>query len=273
MTKSASGPATSIALPQTDRVTVRGKDLCDEIIGHETFAAYFARLLGLDPSPNLVAMVDATLVAISEHGFVPSIQAARMTYAAAPDALQGAVASGLLGCGSVVLGASETAGILLAEIIAEAERTEQTLDVVARSALTELHAKRQALPGFGHPLHKPEDPRAIRLLEFAESIGVNGKHMAALQAVRNAVPEVYGRHLPLNISAAIPATLLDAGFPLGALKGIPLIARTASLVAHLLEEQARPVGFALSDAGAKAVTYDGEPSEKDKQSGAGGSTQ
>ncbi len=62
------------------------------------------------PSAGQAAVLNATLVAIAEHGLVPSVQAARMTFAAAPDALQGAVASGILGCGSVVLGSSETAG-------------------------------------------------------------------------------------------------------------------------------------------------------------------
>ena len=57
-------------------------------------------------------VINATLVAIAEHGLVPSVQAARMTLAAAPDAMQGAVAAGILGSGSVILGASETAGRL-----------------------------------------------------------------------------------------------------------------------------------------------------------------
>jgi crotonobetainyl-CoA:carnitine CoA-transferase CaiB-like acyl-CoA transferase len=48
------------------------------------------------------------------------------------------------------------------------------------------------------------------------------------------------------VSGAIPAVLLDAGYPLGALKGVPLLARTAGLIAHLLEEQLRPIGFVMS---------------------------
>jgi len=62
--------------------------------------------------------------------------------------------------------------------------------------------------------------------------------------------------------------LLDAGYPLLALKGVPLLARTASLVAHLLEEQQRPIGFVMSNAAARAIDYDGgappgfEPSEE-----------
>jgi citrate synthase len=62
----------------------------------------------------------------------------------------------------------------------------------------------------------------------------------------------------MNVSGAIAAVLLDAGFPLLAVKGVPILARTAGLIAHLLEEQQRPIGFILADAGASAITYDGK---------------
>lgn len=261
------GPTTAIASPQVDRVTVRGADLCSEIIGRESFSAYFLRLLGIQADDTLVALVDATFVSISEHGLVPSVQAARMTHAAAPDALQGAVAAGLLGCGSVVLGASESAGVFLDAILRQVDESGEDVDAAALAQARALRAERKALPGFGHPLHKPEDPRAWRLIEVARELGSAGRHVEALLAVHKAVPEVYGRPLALNVSGAIPAVLLDAGFPIGALKGIPLIARTASLVAHLLEEQATPIGFALSDAAGRAVTYTGAPSRKDLDAG------
>ncbi len=61
----------------------------------------------------------------------------------------------------------------------------------------------------------------------------------------------------INVSGAIPAVLLDAGYPLQALKGVPILARTASLIAHLLEEQQHPIGFVLSHAEAQAIDYDG----------------
>lgn len=255
--RSSRNVTSSIALAERDRVVVRGADLCEEMIGREGFTSFFIRLLGVEPGPSLVALVDATLVAISEHGLVPSVQTARMTFAAAPDALQGAVAAGILGCGSVVLGAAEGAGRFLSEIIASCDRSAKDLSEEAHLAVARLKADRQALPGFGHPLHRPDDPRALRLLDYARSIGVDGRHMAALEAVRTVLPEALGRQLPLNVSGAIPAVLLDAGYPTRALKGIPIIARAGSLVAHLLEEQERPIGFALSDAAVASYHYDG----------------
>ena len=92
----------------------------------------------------------------------------------------------------------------------------------------------------------------MRLLEVAEESGVSGRNIAAARAVGRLLPQLIGQP-----PVAIPAVLLDAGFPVRALKGVPIIARTGALVAHLLEEQLRPIGFVLSHAGARAIEYNG----------------
>jgi citrate synthase len=252
------GGSTHMALVELDKITVRGRDLCQEMIGQHSFTAYFLFLLtGEMPSEKLMKAADATLIAIAEHGLVPSVQAARMTLAAAPDAMQGAVAAGLLGCGTVILGASETAGHLLIDIIKETKSSHLPLKDVCKARLEHLKSHKLSLPGFGHPTHKNGDPRAAKLLSLAHQWGIAAEHIQALEALAQEVPGVYGRVLPLNVSAAIPALLLDAGFPAGALRGIPLLARTGSLIAHLLEEQSKPIGFKLSSAAEESIQYDG----------------
>ena len=122
---------TAIATADADTVTVRGKDLCSELIGKVDFADYFYFLVtGGMPTPQQRLMTNAVLVAIAEHGLVPSVQAARMTLAAAPEAVQGAVAAGLLGDGSVVAGSSESAGRYLAGLLAEAAASSWTMLVM-----------------------------------------------------------------------------------------------------------------------------------------------
>ena len=256
--KQAPAGRTAIAEVDIHGVSVHGKDLSQELIGKVGFTEYILFLLtGRIPDQGLVAVTNACLVAIAEHGLVPSVQAARMTLAAAPDALQGAVAAGVLGCGSVILGASETAGLMLKEVLAGRE-----VGSIAESAHSVVRALRQArkpLPGFGHPTHKQGDPRAHRLLAYSRELGLAGEHVAALEAVAEAVPAHYAKPLPMNVSGAIPAVLLDAGYPAGALKGVPLLARVASLIAHLQEEQRQPIGFILADAAEHAIAFDGIP--------------
>jgi citrate synthase len=239
-------------------IVVRGHDLCTELMGNVTFTDHVWLLVsGELPSPARRAVLDATLVAIAEHGLVPSVQASRMTLAAAPEALQGAVAAGILGCGSVILGAAEASGRLLSEVVAAARDRDGNLALAALERVRHDHAARRRLPGYGHPLHKLRDPRVDRLVEIAEKAGCANRHVEAARAIEAALPEVTGKTLAMNVSSAIAAVLLDAGYPLLALKGVPILARTASLVAHLLEEQQRPIGFTMSHAAASAIDYDG----------------
>ena len=113
------------------------------------------------------------------------------------------------------------------------------------------------VPGFGHPLHKPVDPRAERILALADARGVAGPHCRLARATAPAVAEAWGKPLTLNVSMAIAAVLLDLGFPPAMLKAIPILARTASLLAHLAEEQERPIGFLMAAHAEEAIAYDG----------------
>ncbi len=243
--------SSSISTADAVSVTVRGRDLA-QLIGTMTFTDYFVFLLmGTMPTADQRFFLDACLVGIAEHGLVPNVQAARMTLAADPGALQAAVAAGILGCGSVVLGTSELAGRMLDAAIARGG----DVTAVAREVAQEYRDKRLPLPGFGHPLHKPKDPRAERLFALADERGTAGPHVRMARALGDVVGEVWGKPLTLNISCAIPAVMLDVGFPLEALKGIPILARTASLLAHLREDGTQPLGFYLADHAAEAVNY------------------
>ena len=250
--------STAISTSNENTILVRGRDLSQDLIGRIGFTDHFWLLLtGELPTAAQKHILDATLVAIAEHGLVPSAQVARMTLAAAPEALQGAVAAGILGCGSVVLGSSEAAGQFFAAIalrIAGGESAAQA----AKTVVLEYRAARRSIPGYGHPLHKGLDPRAQRLFDVATEAGSSGSHAVIARQVETLLPDLLGKPLALNVSGAIPAVLLDAGYPLAALKGVPILARTAGLIAHLLEEQLRPIGFVMSHAAAAAIDYDGD---------------
>ena len=249
-------PYTAISTSDAATITVRGRDLCSELIGKIDFADYFfLMLMGRDPTPNQRFFVNALLVAIAEHGLVPSVQAARMTLAAAPEALQGAVSAGLLGSGSVVLGSAETAGYFLHDLV-EAAKARPAKEA-AFERIAEMRKTKTAIPGFGHPQHAGGDPRANVLLALAEERGLNGPYIQMLGTVAEVLPEALGRPLPININGAIPAILLEIGFPVTAMKSISILARTAGLLAHLQEETERSIGFIMSNAAAEAITYDG----------------
>ena len=237
-------PFTAISTSDAERIVVRGKDLCRDIIGETDFTSYFWLLVtGEAPTAKQKLFADAVLCAIAEHGLVPSNIAARMTFAAGPEAFQGAVAAGLLGCGSVVLGSAEACGFFLDKLIREAAESGAPVEEVAERNIRALRAEKKPIPGYGHPQHSGGDPRTEVLLKLAKDNALDGPHIRMLNTVHAVIPNVLGRSLPINVNGAIPAVMLDAGFPLNALKGISLLARTASLIAHLQEESNRSIGF------------------------------
>ncbi len=251
-------PRTAISTSNEHSITVRGEDLCHDLIGHISFTDYFSLLVtGTRPTCGDAAVLNATLVAIAEHGLVPSVQASRMTYAAAPDALQGAVAAGILGCGSVILGASETAGRLFTEVHELAQGGD--MRAAAHTVVSRWRAAGQPIPGYGHPLHKERDPRVARLFAVARDVGSNLRFVEIAEMVEQVIPEIVGKDLRLNVSAAIPAVLLGTNFPLRGLRGVPILARTAGLIAHLCEEAVNPSGFALSYQATRELIFEGEP--------------
>src|SRR4051794_33002097 len=160
----AGTPVSHISQAYADRVEVRGRDLTGDLMGRLTFTEYFHLLLtGDEPTDDQRMFLDLLLVAIAEHGMMPTNVAARMTLAAAPDSLQGAVAAGILGCGPVILGTSEACARLLGEIQDAVERGSSAPDA-AEAAVRGIRERGDRVPGFGHPVHTPVDPRAERIL-------------------------------------------------------------------------------------------------------------
>jgi citrate synthase len=217
-------------------------------MGRLNFTEYACLLLtGDEPTEDQRYFLDLALVALAEHGMMPTNVAARMTLAADPDSLQGAVAAGILGAGPVVLGTAEECARLLSDAHASGRSAEE----IAR----ELHESGARVPGFGHPVHKPVDPRAERILELADERGVSGPHVELARSLRDAVAETWGRPLPMNVSMPIAAVMLDLGFSQAAVAAVPILARTAGLLAHLAEEQQYPLGFLMASKAEEAVEY------------------
>jgi citrate synthase len=254
----AGTPVSHISQAYPDRVEVRGRDLTGDLMGSLSFTEYFHLLLtGHEPTDEQRYFLDLLLVAIAEHGMMPTNVAARMTLAADPGSLQGAVAAGILGCGPVILGTAEECARLLEEAQEKVASGSEPA-VVASEMAGAIHGSGAKLPGFGHPLHRPLDPRAERVLELADARGIAGSHVLLARCLRDAAAEVWGKPLTMNVSMPIAAVMLDLGFPAAAVKAVPILARTASLLAHLAEEQQQPIGFLMAGRAEEAIEYERE---------------
>jgi citrate synthase len=242
-----------------DRVEVRGHDLTGDLMGRLSFTEYFHLLLtGEEPTDDQRFFLDLLLVAIAEHGMMPTNVAARMTLAADPGSLHGAVAAGILGCGPVILGTSEECARLLEEAQERVAAGDAPATVAADVAQA-AHGSGKRVPGFGHPVHRPLDPRAERILELADARGVSAAHVLLARCLREAVAAAWGKPLTMNVSLPIAAVMLDLGFPSAAVKAVPVLARTAGLLAHLAEEREQPLGFLMAGKAEEAIEYQSPP--------------
>jgi len=226
---------TSVGTSDADSITVMGRDLSEELLGRHTFTELaFLLVQRRLPSAAETRMLDAVLISLADHGLTPTVLAARLTHTGAPESLQGAVAAGLLGAGSVFLGVVEDT-VRFLDAIGED---------VAGGVAREIEAGRR-IPGLGHPVHKIQDPRTPRIYAIAEETGVTGPYLAKLRAVSAAHAKQTGRELPINGAGVAGAALADLGFPPGLLRGFALLARTAGLLGHLAEEINSPIGMRL----------------------------
>ena len=239
--------ATSIGTADATSITVLGQNLADDLMGKISFGELAFWLAALRrPTPGELRMFETVLVALADHGFTPSVIAARLTLTGAPESVQGALAAGLLGGGSRYLGVTEDCGRFLSAALADHNGplpdTDAGWDEVAIAAVQAQRTAGKLVPGLGHPLHKDGDPRTPVIFRVAEESGVLGPHLRLFGAVGRVSPSILGRRLPLNGAGVCGAALADLGFPVDLLRGFALLARTAGLIGHLAEEMRKPAG-------------------------------
>jgi citrate synthase len=248
-------PTTKISHHTTDKIFVRGASLVDDLIGKLTFTEmmYF-QLLGKKATAAQAKILDAVLVTLMEHGITPSVIATRMVYDSAPEAVQSAVAAGLLCVGSTFVGTMEGCAKNLEEILAAGRDGEAA---AAKAIAQRVRAAKRPIPGFGHPHHRPDDPRSPRLIQVAEEAGVPGNHIRALKLLAKEVDAAWGRHLTINATGAIAALLGEIGVPQEVARGIAVVSRSAGLVGHIREEQLDPSARHMWDVVSEAIPYNG----------------
>ncbi len=190
------------------------------------------------PTVGEARILDACLVTLMEHGLTPSSIIARLMIDSVPQEIQVAMASGLMAIGSVFAGTMEGC----ANLILAAQARESDLELFCRETLQTHRAAKTVLPGFGHPIHKPDDPRTAKLFEVAREAGASGRYIRLLQQVSHHVDAILGKHLTINATGAIGALLLEIQMPPSVMRGIAVVSRSGGLIGHIEEE--REIGSA-----------------------------
>lgn len=223
---------TAIATFDETSITWRGRDLVDEILGKHSFTEVIYFLLrGRMPSGTETRVLDMCLITLMEHGMTPHAIVTRLTQLCNPRQPQMAMAAGLACVGDQFAGTMDGCGRILEAGLAAADRAAFCAETVS-----EHREKRRPMPGFGHNLHKPDDPRSPRLFALAREGGVKGDAIALLEALSAELDRQSGRHITINATGALAALMLEIDIPVPAMRCLAVLSRAGGLAAHVMEE-------------------------------------
>ncbi len=179
-----------------------------------------------DPS---IAVLQAALVLLIDHGFAASTLAARVAASAWANPY-GVVSAGL----GVVEGQLHGAASGLAHrMLTEALQRGNPAGVVSDHLRTG-----RPVPGLGHRLYRGEDPRAVALFALLERVPAAEEPLAAARSVVRAAARDTPVHA--NVDLALAVLSVAAGMPAEAGETVFTVARTAGWIAHALEEYREP---------------------------------
>ena len=252
----ATVPRSAICTSNENTIVVRGRDLSKKLIGQINFGDYFFLLV--TGQPPRAGQRRAQCHAGGDRRTRPGAQRAGRAHDAGGRARRDAGRGGR-GHPGLRLGDPGRVGDGRAPVLARWKRARRRARHRRGRAGggDRLARRKQPIAGYGHPEHKERDARDA-LFDVSRAAGGDQRYVEIAEAAERALPEVVGKQLQLNVSGAIPAVLLGVGFPVNALKGVPMLARTASLIAHLNEELHHPIGFALSYQATRELEYTGD---------------
>ena len=108
-----------------------------------------------------------------------------------------------------------------------------------------VSSAKRSIPGIGHPIHKPVDPRAMRLFELATETGFSGNYVKLLKLIQVRSEKLFGKILPINSTGAKGAICCEMGLSPTITRGLGVISRAVGLVGHILEESRNPMALEI----------------------------
>ena len=230
---------TSIIEVKPNKISIKGYPIQD-LMGRVSYGEMlYLMIMGELPGPTAGKLVEAVLVAACDQGVIsPAITVSRMA-ATCGVTFNSAIASGMNLLGRIHGGAIEEAMEIFYNLVARADEAQKSINEMAMEICAEFKAARKFVPGYGHPVHK-EDPRTTRLWNMAAAAvqagEITGKYVEAANSIYDAMKELTGKHLTINIDASAAAILCELGVPSKTSSGFICLSRGLGLLAHAYEE-------------------------------------
>ena len=233
---------TSLSSVAPNKILIRGYRVQDLMTNCSFGDIIYLTFKGELPTGNEGRMIEMIVVSSTDHSFLaPSVDATRFV-ASGGVPLQASVAAGILSLGDHHGGAIEQCSKLLQDSVQSG--------TAAADIVSGFRARKQRVPGFGHPWHD-RDPRTMTLIAKAKEWKIAGSHLALAESISAELK------LPANIDGTISGIISDMGISWQYGRAFFIVPRVVGLAAHAVEETTRERPFRVIDI--KDVAYDGPP--------------
>jgi citrate synthase len=196
-----------------------------------TYAENFLTMLhGERPAERAAHIFDVAMILHAEHEMNASTFTARVVAGTGAD-LTAAVVAGIAALSGPLHGGANAAAMALFEKFGSAEATP--------AAVHEMFERKETLYGFGHPLYRAYDPRAVILKKFSEELSATGGEpnwFAITDAAERTVFEEKGLFPNVDLYSASVYRYL--GIPTALFTPLFAASRVAGQAAHVLEQHA-----------------------------------
>jgi citrate synthase len=209
----------------------------EQLIGDRSYAdGVFLTLRGKLPTKEESRMTDAMLNSLLDHGFVAaSVLAARYAASGNPQLAPG-TAAGLLTAGSNTISPQHSAEFL-DKAVKMMHDEQLSMEETAKRVVSTIRAEKRRIPGLGHPTHKGDDFRAVKLRKIAAECGLVGDKVKMFEAIHAEFVRVTGRQgLCINVDGMLGALMSEMGFRPMQMAAIALLAVLPGIMAHVIEE-------------------------------------
>ena len=208
-----------------------------EVIENLSYAeALFLTLKGRLATDREVRMLDAVLNALTEHQFdAATVTIGRHIVSGNPQIIPG-MAGALLAIGQHTTQPGDAAE-LIDYALSIMKNENLTREQAAAKVVAEYRQSKKRFPGFGHPLHKMGDYRAISLRKVAGKLGYVGEKLAMYEAIHQEFVKITGKkEIPINVDGMMAAVMSEMGFEPMEMTAISALSVLPGIIAHAIEE-------------------------------------
>jgi citrate synthase len=227
---------TKISRVMEGKVLIRGYTH-EQLIGDHSYAeGVFLTVRGELPTKAEARMTDAMLNSLLDHGFVAaSVLAARYAASGNPQLVPG-VAAGLLTAGSNTISPQHSAEFL-DKAVKMMKQDKLSMEETAVRVVVAVRAEKRRIPGLGHPTHKGDDFRAVKLRKIAAECGFLGDKIKMFEAIHDEFLRSTGKQgICINVDGMLGAIMSEMGFRPMQMAAVALLAVLPGIMAHVIEE-------------------------------------